>query len=371
MGGLALKNLLLGLVFSACASAAIAADAPTPVYKAPPPNAAPTSDWYVSFDGAWQRVNLPDYGLGFRRVTVSPFTDAGPFQKFRPSFDGPLFSGTLGYFLPPALSNTLFGSNSRLEIGGYYSRASGSASGTAAYTGGGVITQTLNGAGANGGWVCSPTQICTTNSNLSTKYSDWRLYGRIAGDYRFGAILATPSFAVFGGATRTDQTLAQDIQIAQVPAHPTYGASTSLPSTDVGARVGLDLTVDVTPAVALGLGGWGGFARRYASLSGTDVAVDPIGNLIAGASAISTKASATPFVGNAEAGVAFKWLPALTVRGFAGLNYDSKVPGVASSSFVGGVGGITSRSPASIAFSAETSYYAGAAVTWTLGSAAP
>jgi hypothetical protein len=47
---------------------------------------------------------------------------------------------------------------------------------------------------------------------------------------------------------------------------------------------------------------------------------------VAGASTISTSADATPFVAYAEAGVAFKWLPTLTVRGFAGLNYDSKVP---------------------------------------------
>jgi hypothetical protein len=359
-----MKKLLFGLVFSAFASAAIAAD--DPVQQDLPATVVAANGWYLSVDGSWQNVNLPGYGLGFRQVASGPFTDAGPFQTFSPHIDGFVARGTVGYFLPSETSNTLFGADTRVEIGGLYGRASGTDTGTVVYTGGGIVTQTLDGAGANGGYVCSVGQICTTNSNLSSEYSNWQLDGKIAGDYRAGTILLTPSVAVFGGGVHTDQTLAQVVQIGAAATTPTYDASTSLRWTDVGARAGLNLKVDVSPRVTMGLSGWAGFAGRHASLRGTEVAVDPIiVGFIAGASTLSTDANATPFVANAEASVAFKWLPALIVRGFAGLNYDSKVPGIASSSFTGVVGGVTSRTPASISFHSEISYYAGGGITWT------
>src|SRR6266487_4326697 len=109
-----MKRLLLGTVISALASAAIAADFPVAVYKAPPATVVSASGWYLSVDGAGQRVNLPDYGLGFRQIAPvgGPFTDAGPFQTFSQRFDGSQVRGAAGYSLPPAFSNTLFGANS-------------------------------------------------------------------------------------------------------------------------------------------------------------------------------------------------------------------------------------------------------------------
>jgi hypothetical protein len=115
----------------------------------------------------------------------------------------------------------------------------------------------------------------------------------------------------------------------------------------------------------LGFSGFAGFAGRHASLGGSDVVVDNIFGNMAGGSAISTSANTTPVIANAEASVAFKWLPELTLRGFFGLNYDSKVPGIASPRFTGSAFGATSRTPASISFHAETSFYAGSGLIWT------
>ncbi len=359
-----MKRLVLGLACSMVAGVAIADE--VPAGKAPLETSMSADGWYFSADGAWQSVKLPAYSLGFRRVAEPLFPDAGAFQTFNRHIDGYMVRGAAGYFLPPAWSDTLFGANTRVEIGGLYGHASGSASGTAVYTGGGVVTQTLDGAGANGGYVCADFQHCTTNSNLSTSYSNWQFNGKIAGEYSIAAISVAPSLAIFGGKARVNQTLAQTIQIGVAATTPTYDASTSLRWRDVGARAGLDLKFEVIPRVEVGLGGWAGFAGRRASLDGTDLAVDHVVGLMAGDSAISSSANATPFLANAEAGVAFKWLPALTVRGFTGLNYDSKTPGIASSSFTGGIGGgITSRTPAHITFHAETSFYAGGGITWT------
>jgi hypothetical protein len=52
------------------------------------------------------------------------------------------------------------------------------------------------------------------------------------------------------------------------------------------------------------------------------------------------------------------------LRGFAGLNYDSRVPGIAAPQ-IGGIAGIVpaTGTPAGIKFAAETSYYAGGGIT--------
>jgi hypothetical protein len=361
---------LFGLMLSAFASAAIAADMPVPVYKAPAATVVSASGWYLSVDGAWQRVKLPDHALGFRQAAPAVFTDAGPMQSFRQRFDGFLVRGAVGYFWPG--NATIFGANSRVEFGGFYSRASGTDTETVVSTVGGVITQFLDGTGANGGYICSPGQICTTNSNLATTHSNWQLHGKIAGDHRMGTVVVTPSLAVFGGNGRTSQTLTQVQTVSTSPNSATYNASTSLRWTDVGARAGIDLKLDVAPRATVGLSGWAGFARRNVSLSGTDVGTDNIvAALVAGSGTISASADATPFLANAEAGVAFRWLPAVIVRGFVGLNYDSKVPGVSSPSFAGSVGAVTSRTPAGVSFHSQSSYYAGGGVTWAFNSARP
>ena len=216
---------------------------------------------------------------------------------------------------------------------------------------------------------CLPGQICTINGNSSANYSNWQIHGRAAGDYRLGAVWFTPSLAVFGGEAHNNQSTASVLSLSQLvdPARiSTYNASTSLRWTDVGARAGMDLKFDVSPWAAIGIGGWAGFASRRASLSGSDVYVDNILGFYNGASTISgIGRSTTPFLANAEAGIAVKPLPALIMRGFVGVNFDSQVPGVASPGITA-FGGTTS--PAGISFGSQTSYYTGGGLTWAFGS---
>src|SRR6266536_5588220 len=120
-GSFAMKKLLLVSLFSALASAAFAADVPAPVYKAPAAVAI-GGGFYMSLDGSWQRVDLPDYALGHHFLTAVGLNDAGALP-LRQRFDGYLVRGSVGYFLPT--TNTVFGSNTRLEIGGLYGHAAG------------------------------------------------------------------------------------------------------------------------------------------------------------------------------------------------------------------------------------------------------
>ncbi len=87
----------------------------------------------------------------------------------------------------------------------------------------------------------------------------------------------------------------------------------------------------------------------------------PFGGTIINTSSIAADADTTPFLANAEASLTLKPWSRVTLRGFVGLNYDSRVPGIAAP-FVNGpccAGAI----PAGIKFEQETSYYAGGGAT--------
>lgn len=369
-----MKRIWLGLAFSMLAGSVLggaAAAGESPDAKMVTEKPAPASGWYYSADGAWRNVKLPTYATGFRRVANPVFTDGGAFQTFNDHIDGYMFRGAAGYFLPSGMSNTLLGASTRVEIGGLYTHASGQGGGTVSFTDGGAITQTMDGAGANTGYVCSPGQTCRTESTLTTKYSNWQAHGKIAGDYSvreipgLGDMVLTPSLAVFGGRMKANQRLDQTLHIGAHPETPTYNALSTLRASEFGARAGLDMKIDVTPEVTLGLGGSAGIARRHTTFDGNDVIADPLLGLLAGAGAASGSANATPFLANAEASVTYKCRPDLTLRGFAGADYDTRVAGVASSSYGGVFGGVTSRTPAHVTFHPEASLYAGGGVTWT------
>ncbi|HEX7776462.1 MAG TPA: hypothetical protein VF449_08030 [Parvibaculum sp.] len=332
---------------------------------AAPAPAESANGWYLSADSAWQNVNLPEYALGFHKVVSPSFNDAGPFQSLRQHLDGYRIQGVAGYFLPGEYSTTLIGANTRVEFGLLYGHATGSASGTSLYTDGGIVGLTMDGAGAGSGYICAGFQPCTTTTNLSSTYSNWQIDGKIAGEERMGEILVTRSLAVFGGDTHTGQAMVQSVQIGAAPTNPTYKANTSVRWADIGVRAGLGMKVDLTSRVTADLGGSVGLAGRHATLEGSDFAGLSTLTLLDGASSVSDSGNTMPVVANAEAGLSVKILPALTLRGFTGFNFDSKVPGVTSPSFGGTVGVVTSRSPARTSFQSEFSYYAGAGMSWT------
>lgn len=371
MSGLPRRNasravlLFCGVVLVALAGAAQAAE---PVYKASPATIESASGWYLSLDGAWQTVKLQNYALGIRSVSgITPPParhDLGIAQSFSQRHDGYLVRGAVGFLLPRGDLSVL-GTNTRLEFGGLYGDALGSQS-AVSEVGPSAALQVLDGSGGSNRYNCS-ANTCTVASAQSTDYSNWQVHGKVAGDHRFGNIVLTPSLALFGGEARNKQTLAQDYaQVGPGPRTATYDASTMMRWNDLGARAGLNVRVDLSNSVAVSVGGLAGFARRHVSFSGTDVGIASLPNerVLDGASALSLKDNATPFIANLEGGVAWKWLPALTVRGFAGLNYDSRVPGIVGPSFIGDHALPSARIPASISFQSETSYYAGGGAIW-------
>jgi hypothetical protein len=335
---------------------ALAADMPV---KAPPPIAAASSgNWYFWIDGMYENVRLPSYALGIHNIGDTSLLDAGAAQNFNQTLNGGGVRGALGYMMP--------GSGLRFEVGGSYVTAKGSSSQTTALTAD-AAPVLLNGANPGGAvlgaFLCNSVGgfTCSTAGTLSATYDAWEINGKVAVDRKFGAVMVTPSLAVFGGNTHNDQNLSQTFTQFLTGATfrtGTYSASTALRWTDAGARAGLDFSVPVTGALTFAVGGWVGGASRTVSLTGSDISTFSIA-AFNGTSTVSAGDSKGVLLANGEVGVAYTFNPIVTLRGFGGVNYDGSVPGVVGPSLTGNIGAPTTRTPAGIGYAAETSYYAG------------
>jgi hypothetical protein len=360
--GAMMKGLLrVGCAVAAFAAApAVAADMPMPV-KAPPTAAVVQSGgFYGWLDGSWQDIHLPRYNLGYLLQPTGG--GASPAFSVDPEATGWGISGGFGWSMP-----TNLGTNDRFDIGGSFVHATDTRTGSAQSGAGGIGLALLDGTIATN--VGCGAIICSGSGTLNTDYQSWQLSGRFATDYKAGAVILTPSLAVFGGHSHSNQTLS-----AQGFDDPTgivvndYTAQTALGWTDVGARAGLTATIPVTDSLSFGLGGTLGGAARDVSLAGNDLSFLNAGGaiLFPTASAINLNASTAAFLANAEGSVT--WTPATNwaLRIFGGANFDNAVPGVAAPVITSGIftgGGTTpTAAPASIKFEAETSFYAGGGV---------
>jgi hypothetical protein len=360
LGGEMRKLVVIGAALAALYGApALAADM---LVKAPAAPVAQPGSFYAWADGSWQDINLPEYGLGRRNLDPAS-GDLGVAQTFKPRVDGAGGAAAIGYVVPYGIFGSAFGSNLRFELGGSYAKATGSSSGFTTFPLNSTV-QLVNGL-VTPAVGCGPPG-CAEASTLSTDYTTWQINLKGASDFKFGVATLTPSLSVFGGDTHDDQTLNQSFGF--VPAlFPDYTAISSLRWSDWGAKFGLDTKIPVAPWLTLGLGGYAGVADRNATLGASDSC--PACTFVATGSAISSSATAVPFLGNAEASVIVTPWNAVSVKAFGGLNYDSKVPGISSPSFGGAAPAVlpdTVGTPAGIKFASETSYYAGGLlkVTW-------
>ena len=235
--------------------------------------------------------------------------------------------------------------------------------------------QFLNGAIINDAFSCRASDFgCSVAGTLNSSYNSWQANGKAAYDGKFGLFTLTPSAALFGGTSRAGQTLSQFFSrfhtFDTVIDAGTYFASTALNWTDFGGRAGLDARIPLNGWLSVGVGGWIGVASRTTSLTGNDVAIStPLTSVFTGASTVSASATTTAFLANAEAGFAIKPVPWVTLRGFVGLNYDEKVPGISGPLFAGSqlLPSPAVTTPAGIFFARETSYYAGGGVIVRFG----
>ncbi|MFZ0524294.1 MAG: hypothetical protein WA776_02900 [Xanthobacteraceae bacterium] len=248
----------------------------------------------------------------------------------------------------------------RFELGGSYVAAKATGTQTTSVSPAATVVM-LDGTTPSG-YNCV-VAACAATGNFSSNYTAWQLDGKVAAERRYGAITVTPSLTLFGGNTGDHQSFSQAFSQTNAGLFNTasYAAAVALHWTDLGARAGLDLSAPVGNALTLNLGGWIGAASRHASLSGSDTEVGIFGGIpaVPFGSAVSASSSRGVWLANGEAGLSYALNPAVTLRGFAGLNYDSAVPGLASPSYGGNFIAGTTPVPAGITYAQETSYYAG------------
>ena len=324
---------------------------------------------YFWADGSYQSIRLPTYDLGTRLLPVAPGSGISTANTYDPRATGYGISGGLGFVLPPGMSLSNVGTNGRIELSGSYVNATASQAGsTASALGSGYSLPQVSGITNFAGSVaCGFAVPCIVSSTLGTSYTSWQVSGRYATDYKVSAVTITPSLAVFGGKSRSSQTLSETNFIFSGAAAVRYDADTRLDWTDWGGRVGLSGSVPVTDWLTFVAGGNAGLATRRVSLTGSDSAnIFTAGGIPIFATAPSATTSGettTALVANAEASVNIRLAPNWALRAFGGLNYDDKVPGVSAPAVILPFGFGGRSTPAGIKYQAETSYYAGGGLT--------
>jgi hypothetical protein len=325
-------------------------------------------NWYIWADGAGHSINLPSISLGYHLAPLGGLTpDLGSRFTDNSSISGPGFSGAIGHIFPGT-------GNTRLELGGSYIQADAAqTSSTAPLSTLDNVVQVqlnLNGFIRPGGvFGCGLAPGCHTNQTLHADYQAWQINGKLAHDFAAGPVTLTPSVVVFGGHARTRYAFGQQLRTDSLPTGADYSANIDIGWTDWGGKIGMDATIPLMPSLAFGLGGQVGTAHRQASLSGSDSYFGFATGTVLSASSVSTDRSTAPLLANAEARLILTPSPTVTIKGFAGLNYDSRVPGMSSPGCASGVCTVgTTGTPAGIKFESETSWYAGGGLIFKFGS---
>ena len=295
---------LAAILLIASSAALRAEDLPV----SPPPGAVAKSSGglYIWGDGPWSKPANPNNAEQNPEQAVQQVTP--PSDVSLSSASSEVQRGAIGYVFPSGTFNPRWGSNVRTEFGASQTKAN-----TPGTTG---LPQVYNGVALGG---------CSGCSNTSgTDYSASEFSAKAATDYKFDALTVTPSVSVFSGRNHQDF----------------YGPTNSaLEWNDTGAKIGVDTKVDMNSQVAVGVGGSYGRAQRSVTLGADD---------------FSTSGTTIPHVAKGEAKITYKPAPDFSLNGFAGIsNYDSKVPGVASSG-----------SSKGIDFAPATNMYYGAGATY-------
>lgn len=316
------------------------------------------SGFYVWIDGGYERVALPAFTLGpAHNVGFNPVY-AGQLLSLNANVDGYGVSGGVGY----RFSGNWPGTNARIEVGGRYVGASGSGTQVTAYN----STESFSTQMVSGRYTSSFSCIgtCTAATQLSTSYSSGQVHLRAATDYAVGSFWLTPSVALFGGQSRSDQTYNLTTNNGFLPFMNDWDSTDiHLKWRDVGVRAGLDGRAPLGNWLSVGLGGWIGVANRRTDLAASDShfgsnSLGVIGPTIYSSVAASDTRAA--LLANLEANVYLQPMQGVTLRAFGGLSFDNATPGIRAPSFIGTANGFTAPTVAAgISYSQTTGYYAG------------
>jgi hypothetical protein len=351
------------------ASGAARADEPRPQIAAVGDTSAAAGPFYMRAAGSYQSIDLPSVDLGQKLlILIGPGgglgnANGGPIATFKPVASGYGLDGGFGYFLPPGVVPPAFGARPRVELFASYIRATDTQSNATTLAPNDESFQHVNGVLSFFGFCVLP-ETCPTTTTLKSKYEAWHVGAKAASDFAMGPVTLTPSLALLGGEARNEQELYQSIFFVTVPgAERSLFETASEKATDrVGSRVGLNGKYDVTPWLALGLGGNVGLAYRNIRLHAYDNSSSSGSKdtFTAGKNLIDFTAGAeASVVARAGANVSFKL--------FGGFTYDNNVPGITAQNYTGVLFNNNPVTPVGIKTEGEIGYFAGLAMTIKFG----
>jgi hypothetical protein len=153
---------------------------------------------------------------------------------------------------------------------------------------------------------CSMGVTCLGSLASATSYQNWQAELKGTADLSFGWLIISPSLAVFAKDAQSRQSILQGM------AYSSWA--------EYGGRLEIDLTVDITKNALIGLRGSVGTAYRATSFTGSSVFDDPsVGQ-------ISALGTGSPVFATAEGSILWKPVSWQTVKLYAGVQIDNRVP---------------------------------------------
>jgi hypothetical protein len=182
---------------------------------------------------------------------------------------------------------------------------------------------------------CGTGIICLGSLASATNYQNWQTELKGMADFSFGRLIVSPSLSVFAKDAQSRQSILQGM------AYSNWA--------EYGGRVEIDSTVDITKNALFGLRGSVGTAYRATSFTGSSVFDDPsVGQ-------ISALGTGSPVFASAEGSFLWKPVPWQTIKLYAGVQFDNRVP--VAPDLVGidlGLGG-----PSTITYETVRNFYLG------------
>jgi hypothetical protein len=298
------------------------------------PKTASVAKWdllYSWVDGSNQSLSL-----------FSPYPTAAPPQIISPTWaptrdsdpvvTGYGMRGAVGFVVP---SGTFFRTDSdvRVQLKTSYVSASAAQSGDVSSTGSSFQPNAPNSIGCAGSVNC-------LGGLIAVDYHAWQAELKAASDMTFGPIVITP-FVTFFAKNAESQQSAFD------------GVATSW--SDLGGSFGIDSIIDITDHSLFGLRGSIGTAYRTTSFSSSQGGAQFFNEQ----SAMTADASGSPFLASGEANLIWKPKLGQTIKMFAGMQYDSRVP------LAPGYGNY-GAAPGAITFEASRIFYFGGSFKFDL-----
>jgi hypothetical protein len=329
----------VGLIAIATLKPAEADDLPIEV-QAEIPRGAAIARWdglYSWVEASRQSVDLSQLNLAQSLPSQIIAPSWAPTRSTDPLTTGYGVRGAIGFVIPNGTFSK-FNSDLRVQLVTSYVGARSADS---------VASESLLSDPANRSCECNAVSNSVTSGMLATTYQSWQSELKAASDLNFGRFVVSPSISLFGKDARSNQS--------------NFQGSAGSSWTDWGATFGFDATLDITSRAMVGFRASAGTAYRVASFS-QGGALQEDGASFGSSSATVANAIGRPLLAGSEVNLIWKPQTWQTVKAFAGVHLDSRVPNAPDPlSFDTG-------SSNAITFQAVQNYYFGGSLKMEFGS---